>query len=290
MTVNLLDFVKDMGTRGVIESVQAYRNAKREAHEAWRAQFASFGFPAGLNCPASLLYHLESRYSAETVLPLSAEAATALARTFDFKRYSDSVEIPLPDALPPLRVSLEEAIRTRRSRRTFSSSALPMEDLSRLLALSGGTTSQGQIPRRAAPSAGALYPIELYACAFSVADVAPALYHYVPLSHSLERVKPLNGWNDLWPILDSGLEGSTPAVAFVLTARLRRVQAKYGERAYRFVLLEAGHIAQNLLLVATALGLNSVPAGGFFDAGLEFLLGIDGEGEIPAHVVLVGRP
>ena len=140
----------------------------------------------------------------------------------------------------------------------FAEAPIGLDELSKLLAISGGVTRNGAIPRRAAPSAGALYPIEIYPWIFSVDGVAPALYHYATLEHS-QHVKPLNGWKDLWPLLDDGFQGSTPAVAFLLTARWPRVQAKYAERGYRFALMESGHIAQNFLLAATALGLRAVP-------------------------------
>jgi SagB-type dehydrogenase family enzyme len=288
--VDMLDFLKDLDGRNVEECLEAYRAARRRAEEERRAQFAMFGLPTGLSCPASLLYHLDSRYCPDTELPLSDEEAAALVRTFDYKCYPGATRIALPAHLPPLDVPLEEAIRERRSRNEFSGAPIHVEELSKLLALAGGVTHMGEIPRRAAPSAGALYPVEIYPWVFLVDHVPPALYHYVPLQHTLESVKPLDGWKDLWPMLDEGCQGCTPAIAFVLTASLPRVQAKYGERGYRFALMESGHIAQNFLLAAAALRLNALPAGGFFDAGVTFLLGIDGEQEVTAYVILVGKP
>jgi SagB-type dehydrogenase family enzyme len=288
--VNLIDFLRKLDDRNVEECLEAYRAARRQAEEERRAQFAVFGLPVDLTCPASLLYHRDSRYSPDTELPLSDEEAATLVRTFDYKRYPGATQIALPGDLPPLDVPLEEAIRARRSRNEFSDAPIRLEELSKLLALAGGVTHEGEIPRRAAPSAGALYPVEIYPWIFSVNNVPPALYHYAPLEHTLESVKPLNGWKDLWPMLDSGCQGTTPAVTLVLTARLPRVQAKYGERGYRFALMESGHIAQNFLITATALRLNALPAGGFFDAGVNFLLGLDGKQEVAAYVILVGKP
>jgi SagB-type dehydrogenase family enzyme len=286
---NLLDFLKQLDDRNLEDCLEAYRAARRRAEEERRAQFAVFGLPDNLSCPASLLYHLESRYSPNSELPLSNEEAAALVRTLDYKRYPEATQIALPRDLPPLDVPLEDAIRGRRSRNEFSDGAILLEELSKLLALASGVTHNGEIRRRAAPSAGALYPVEIYPWIFSVENVPPALYHYATMEHTLEFVKPLNEWKDLWPMLDAGCQGATPAVAFVLTARLPRVQAKYGERGYRFALMESGHIAQNFLLAATALRLNVLPAGGFFDAGVNFLLGVDGEKEVAAYVILVGK-
>jgi SagB-type dehydrogenase family enzyme len=288
--VSLLDFLKDLDTLGLEQSLRAYRAAKREAEARRRAAFADFGLRADVVCPASLLYHLESRYSPETALQLGPEESAALARSLDYKRYGSSSTIALPTPQPGVAVQLGDAIQTRRSRNTFTNAPIRLHDLSTVLALSAGVTQEGDLPRRAAPSAGALYPIEVYPWLFSVSGVPPGLYHYAPLPHALEFVKPIDGWDELWPLLDRGCEGATPAVVFVLTAHLPRVQAKYGERGYRFALLESGHIAQNILLTATALGLNSLPAGGFFDAGLTYLLGVDGEDEIAVYVILAGHP
>ena len=287
--VSLLDFLKDVDTVGVEQSLLAYRAAKRDAEERRRAEFADFGFSSDLACPAALLYHYESTYSLDTELPVGSDEGTTLARVLDYKRYATSGTIALPTSVTAVDVRLDDVIRARRSRTVFANAPIDLDDLSRLLALGAGVTQDGDIPRRAAPSAGALYPIEAYPWLFHVDGVAPGLYHYAPLAHALEFVKVLDGWKDLWPVLDRGLQDATPAVAFVLTARLPRVQSKYGERGYRFALMESGHIAQNLVLVATALGLNSLPVGGFFDAGLTHLLGIDGDDEVAVYVILAGK-
>jgi SagB-type dehydrogenase family enzyme len=288
--VSLFDFLKDVDTLGVEQSLQSYRAAKREAEALRRAAFADFGLPVDVTCPAALLYHLDSRYSPETELPLGVEEGAALARRLDYKRYASTDTVALPTPPPEVGAQLEDVIRARRSRSTFSNAPICLADLSILLALGAGVTQAGEVPRRAAPSAGALYAIEVYPWLFSVDGVRSGLYHYASLPHMLEFVKPLDGWKDLWPLLDRGCEGATPAVAFVLTARLPRVQTKYGERGYRFAILESGHIAQNVLLTATALGLNSLPAGGFFDAGLTHLLEIDGDEECAVYVILTGKP
>ena len=288
--VSLLDFLKDVDTVGLEQSLQLYRAAKREAEASRRAAFADFGLPADATCPAARLYHAESRYSLATELPLGREESAALARQLDYKRYTSCDTIALPPPLPDEGVQLEDVIRARRSRATFGNVPMCLAHLSTLLALGAGVTQADEVSRRAAPSAGALYAIEVYPWVFAVEGIGSGLYHYAPLPHLLEFVRPLDGWQDLWPLLDRGCEGATPAVAFVLTARLPRVQTKYGERGYRFALLESGHIAQNILLMATALGLNSLPAGGFFDAGLTHLLGIDGDEECGVYVILAGQP
>ena len=99
----------------------------------------------------------------------------------------------------------------------------------------------------------------------------------------------MRGVEELWPALPPGWHDETPALAVVLIARLPRVQAKYGERGYRFVLQESGHIAQNLSLASAALGLAAACVGGFFDDAMNLLIGVDGEREVALYAILIGR-
>jgi len=141
---------------------------------------------------------------------------------------------------------------------------------------------------RAAPSGGALYPLELYAVCHRVEGLEVALYHYDPLLHGLELLGPLTGraGADLTPY---GEVLSDSAAVVAITAVFWRSRFKYGARAYRFTLTEAGHVAQNLLLAATALGLASVPVGGFYDRKVDDFIGVDGIFEGSLYLVPVGH-
>src|SRR5262245_59162306 len=103
---NPFDFLKELETRSVDECLAAYRAAKVRAEEDRRARFAPLGFPPDLSCPASLLFHLDSRYFATTELPLNDDEASVLAHTLDYKRYPGARQIQLPKELPPLEVGL----------------------------------------------------------------------------------------------------------------------------------------------------------------------------------------
>ena len=204
------------------------------------------------------------------------------------KTYPDAARIPLPDPSGWQALSLEQAIAARRSVRDYTAQPLTLDDLSRLLHAAQGITE----PRRgfrAAPSAGALYPIELYPVVHDVAGLEPGLYHYAVQEHALERVQA----GDLHSaVMQAGLGQSVlgqAAVCFVLSAIFQRTRFKYRERAYRYVLLEAGHVGQNLCLAATGLGLGACTDGAFDDDDLNELLGLDGQEEAALYIIAVGK-
>lgn len=178
-------------------------------------------------------------------------------------------------------MSLEETIARRRSVRSFTKQQLTQEQLSQLLwAAQGITDPHGY---RAAPSAGALYPLEMYVIAVD------GLSHYRPETHDLV---PLAA-GDLRPVIwEVGLKQDAlrdaPAV-FLIAAVFERTAAKYGERAAQYVHLEAGHAAQNLLLQAVALGLSGVPIGAFYDEELQSALSLP-EDHVPLYLLAVGYP
>jgi SagB-type dehydrogenase family enzyme len=191
----------------------------------------------------------------------------------------------LGTALPAPRqqgdVSLEEAIASRRSVREFTAEPLSLEEISQLLWAAQGITDPRGL--RTAPSAGALYPLELYVA------VEEGVYHYVPQSHSLSVVLQEDRRGDVW---EAGLRqdalAEAPAI-FVVAAVYERTEAKYGDRAERYVKLEAGHAAQNILLQAVALKLGAVPIGAFYDDQVQAALHLPADHE-PLYLIPVGHP
>jgi SagB-type dehydrogenase family enzyme len=178
-------------------------------------------------------------------------------------------------------MSLEETLAARRSVRQFTEEKLTLEEISQLLWASQGiTVAWGG---RTAPSAGALYPLEVYVA------TADSLYHYVPQGHQaiVETSADLRG--ALWQAgLSQNAIREAPAV-FVITAVYARTAKKYGERAERYVKLEAGHAAQNLLLQAVALGLGGVPIGAFYDDQVQSALSLPSDHE-PLYLIPIGHP
>jgi SagB-type dehydrogenase family enzyme len=178
-------------------------------------------------------------------------------------------------------MALERALAARRSVRQFAGAALSTADLGQLAWAAQGVTDQAE-GLRTAPSAGALYPLELY---FVTRD---GVDRYVPERHAFERLdlgdvrEPLAN-----AALSQGAILSAPCDV-VITAVTRRTAEKYGDRAHRYVALEAGHAAQNLLLEATARGLVGVPIGAFEDRAVSEVLGLAG-GEDPLYIVALGH-
>jgi len=205
-----------------------------------------------------------------------------------YKTYPGSKKVELPK--PKYRgMVLEDAIEKRRSIRNYSKKAISMVELSQLLfAAQGVTGKMYDKALRTAPSAGALYPFEVYVVVNNVQDVAQGIYHYLVLDHALELVK---AGDFSGKISDAGLEQDmlgAAGVTFVLSAIFDRVRCKYGERGYRYAYMEAGHISQNIYLQAVSLGLGSVCAGAFLDEKVNRLVGVDGHEEAVIYLHAVG--
>ena len=189
-------------------------------------------------------------------------------------------------ALPPPRLSgpmsLEEALANRRSVREYGDEPLTVEEISQLLWAAQGLTDPRGL--RTAPSAGALYPLEVYVA------TAEGAFHYLPAEHALEEVSAEDRRGALWQAaLRQDPVREAPAV-FVVAAVYERTERKYGAaRTPRYVHLEAGHAAQNLLLQAVTLGLGGVPIGAFDDAAVQAALSLPAE-EQPLYVIPVGHP
>jgi SagB-type dehydrogenase family enzyme len=231
------------------------------------------------------LYHRWSKPGYSSVLGAVLDWG---GRPAGYKTYPDAERVGLPDPRGTAGLTLEKAVEARRSVRDYAARPLSSEQLSRLLHAAQGITE----PRwglRAAPSAGALYPIELYAVVHDVAGMTPGIYHYVVQEHGLEL---LQSGDFRAAVMQAGLGQDflgTAGVCFVLSAIFQRTRWRYRERTYRYVLLEAGHIAQNLYLAATAMGLGACAVGAFLDDDLNELLGLDGEQEAALYVVSVGQ-
>ena len=192
----------------------------------------------------------------------------------------DSVRLPDPTSFGEM--SLEETLATRRSVRQYTDEPLTDVQISQLLWAAQGITREGR--GRTAPSAGGLYPLELYLV------TARGVFHYRPESHDLEV---MSGEDVRGPLSQAALGQEAvrdaPAV-FVVTAVFQRTAAKYGDRAVRYVHLESGHAAQGLLLEAVALDLGGVPIGAFDDGGVRGALGLPQDREPSTSSPSVTRP
>jgi SagB-type dehydrogenase family enzyme len=228
---------------------------------------------------------------------------------YKFYTYAPVIGLPSPapgPGEPPL-PDLLTCVARRRSVRSFGATPLSLLELSRLLWASAGITAtfmtpQGQDFYRAAPTAGALYPIETYLVVNKVEDLEPGLYHYRvagadilerPIkegSHSLEQLRVGDLRAEVAAVaLDQPLCAKA-GVVFLWTAVFGRSEWKYSDRAYRYVYLDAGHMAAHVSLAAVAQGLGSCPLAAFYDDEADALLGVDGREESVVYMTAVGRP
>ncbi len=207
-----------------------------------------------------------------------------------FRLATYEVAIALPE--PKLRgMSVEEAIRSRRSIRSYSGDSLSLVQLSQILfAAQGITGKRGDKLLRAAPSAGATYPLEVYVFVGRVRGIASGIYHYVPDTHSLEVLR-IGDFTDSLALACLGQ--SMPreaAISVVLTCVPERTTRIYGERGMRYIYMEAGHVSENICLEAISLGLGAVPVGAFYDEVLNRLIGVDTQKEMAIYVNCIGKP
>lgn len=207
-----------------------------------------------------------------------------------YKTYPRFAKIILPEVKP--QADFFELILKRKSSRQYDGRQISLSELSVLLKYSCGITRTGHdgISRRAQASGGGRYPIEMYPIVFVPSEGLPAgLYHYDVKNHQLdvlwERDFDAASKSDFFTyewVKDT-------SIAFVMTAVFERNRIKYGERGYRYILLEAGHIGQNIHLISEALNLKSCALGGTRDIALEELLDIDGATESVVYSLVVGK-
>ena len=194
------------------------------------------------------------------------------------------LELPAPTDAPP--ASLSATINSRHSVREFTADSLTQADLSTLLWATYGYRTDGG---RTVPSAGGLYALAIFVAIGNVQDVAPGIYAWDPATNQLGLMSEGDPRTLLQgAAFDQSAIGEAPATIVIAGSPIR-LEDKYGERAGQFTLNEAGHSSQNLLLMATALGLGAVPIGGFEDDEVSEALDLPA-GEIPYCLVPVGLP
>lgn len=207
-----------------------------------------------------------------------------------YKTYPEAEKIPLP-----LDWSLHEArilplLQHRRALRKYSSKSIELRELAFLLwAAQGVTAKMGDHFLRTSPSAGALYPIETYIVANTVEKLPAGLYHFDVKQFQLERLSSeIRGTDASRVCLDQDFMAGA-SLTFFWTGILRRSMAKYGERGFRYLFLDAGHICQNTLMAAEAIGCGGCPVAAFYDEEANSLLGVDGMDETALYAASIGR-
>ncbi len=241
--------------------------------------------------PVAWSFHRNSiRWPHNTLSPEGCRQETP-----PFKELVDLRAVPLPPPLAP-KQELGDAIRGRLSCRRFTSEDISLQSVGTILYWCYGKLGicrpfGTEMVSRPVPSGGGLYPLEQYIICRRIGGLGPGIYHYNVLGHLLECVDegamPAKLLSDLFLCQPYVAQS---AFVLVLTAVFDRSLWKYRDRGYRYLLFEAGHVAQNSNLVATALGLGSLNLGGFFDADVAEILKLDIEEEAPLYAIAFGKP
>ena len=219
----------------------------------------------------------------------------AMARGYKKYRLAPQTKLPEIENLLPSDRKFDEVVASRRSVRDFKDEEMSLNELSKLLHQSYGITGEitrkgeGSIPLRSAPSGGALYPAEIYLGIRNVSGIEAGIYHYNVPDHALELLIPGDPTEKLYAACCQQEYTQQAAVVFLISGVLQRTKRKYGERGYRYVLLDVGHLAQNIYLSSTALNLAVMTTCGFFDDVANQLLQIDGLDETTLYVAFVGK-
>jgi SagB-type dehydrogenase family enzyme len=234
-----------------------------------------------------LLFHLNSEPW------LNLEAYSDPVHEMLFKSVAPSatrVQLARPEDTP-----LRQSIRERRSCRVFADRSMPLASLAGILADTYSVTGVTDGPEgrpmytRPVPSAGALYPLEIYVATRSVDALGDGLHHYHALEHALEPMKAGPILQELGDLLLGQYYLETANAAVIFTGVFQRTLKKYGPRGYRYMLYEAGHAAQNVCLLASELKLGTICTGGFYDGRLNRYLGLDGTSEAALYLVGIGH-
>lgn len=200
----------------------------------------------------------------------------------ELKNLEIGEKIKLPEPRTKDELSIEEAIFTRRSVRSFEDKPLTLEQISQLLwSAQGITYARGGY--RAAPSAGATYPLDVYLVS------ADGFFHYLPEEHSLEKI---SSENRLIPLAEASLDQEwvkNAAINLIITAIFERTTGRYGRRGIGYVYMEVGHTAENVHLQAMSLGLVSVPVGAFDDDEVAKVLALPSRVK-PIYIIPIGYP
>ena len=184
------------------------------------------------------------------------------------------------------KVSVEKAVKERRTIRDFKGQSLSLTQLSQLLWAAQGVTDPKE-GKRAAPSGGALYPLDIYVIIGrnGVERIEEGIYHYLPEGHSISRISQGDRRKEVASASLWQMWMARAPVIFIITAEYKRITGKYGERGIRYALIEVGHVGQNLFLQAEALGLGTGIVGAFNDNDLLKITGI-----VPKHEPILIMP
>jgi len=239
------------------------------------------------------LFHENSKVGRYTQALSKEEVRSRMKEFHESLPYEGYPRVTLPTSFAPLSLSLEQAITTRTSVRNFSPCELTLEQIATFFFYAYGVTRKNtdtSFPRpfRVVPSGGALYPLELFFHTAHLEGHPSGIYHYNAAEHCLRHLQDGDDTQRISVALVQPELALGASLIIFLTAIFERSAFKYGERGYRFILLEAGHVAQNINLVANALGLGCVNIGGYFDREIDEYLDLDGITHSTIYMIAIG--
>ena len=239
------------------------------------------------------LFHENSKIGRYDYSISNEEALFWMTRLSESLSYDRAIQKPLPSSLCQLDTPLGEVLVQRRNATKINSIALSFKEIATILHYSYGVTqdnSNTSFPRsfRACPSAGALYPLEIYFYSSPHNEIKPGIYHYNPITNVISFIREGNFNNKIAEavIYESVIKNA--ALILFITSVFDRSIFKYNNRGYRFALMEAGHLVQNVDLICTAMKLALVNIGGFYDREVDHFLGLDGINHSTIYMVSVG--
>ncbi len=251
--------------------------------------------------PISEIYHENTKLYPSTInavypaIEFSNMELRAMLKGFKQYSYAKKIKLFTPEDKEENEKTFKEVIESRRSVKNFSKEPLSMRELSQVLWQSYGTTGKEHEPgvgdrlQRVVPSAGGLYPAEVYLGIRNVIGLDQGIYHYNVPNHELEMLTPGDPTSQLQKICCDQPYTQEAGVVVLISAVLERTKRKYGERGYRYVLLDLGHLGQNIYLSCTAQQLAVMTTCGFFDDLGNDLLKLDGINESLMYVAFIGK-
>lgn len=242
------------------------------------------------------LFHMNSKTTrSDLFMPSDRMAELMRQMPLSFAALSRPlIRLPIPEPALLEKRSLADAMLNRATPNDFVAPLITQSELAALLYSCAGQNRTGaeagaDRPFRVVPSGGALYPLELYVHCRAVEGLAAGIYHYDPSAHGLRLHVEGDQTEALSRILVQPNLPMDTSVHLIFSMLPARLAVKYGDRGYRFALLEAGHASQNAILAARAMGYDAIPVGGYRDEELEELLGLDGVNHVVGYLTFIGK-
>jgi len=232
-------------------------------------------------------YIQETGYRRDTIKQM---VRPAIAEVSTFKKYPDAEKVELPRNWSLKEARVTPLLQNRRSLRKYLMEPITLGQLAFMLWASQGITAKsGNYSFRTTPSGGALYPVETYFSANLVEDLDPGIYHFDVENFALDKVRADDKAEAVASACMNQKFMARAAVTFLWSVIFRRSMSKYGNRGMRYILLDAGHICQNTLTAAEAIGSGGCPVAAFYDDEVNALLGLDGNEETVIYAAAVGK-